>query len=74
MEYYPNFPLEDHGVYRCASVTGECRSVTVDPKLKYMSLPQNLLFHVMAVDVPPEGLIVRADFKVLEQPFCTPEF
>ncbi|WP_056437051.1 MULTISPECIES: hypothetical protein [unclassified Caulobacter] len=73
MEFHPDFPAEDHGVYRCAP-TGECRSITVDPKLKYMALPQNLLFFVKGEAVPPEGLVVRADFKVLERPACTPEF
>ncbi len=74
MEANPNFPAEDHGVYRCAPATGECRSVTFDPKLNYMALPQNTVLHVKAEAVPPEGLVVRADFKVLERPVCTPEF
>jgi hypothetical protein len=74
MEFYPDFPAEDHGLYRCAPVTGECDSITIDPALKYRALPQNMGFAVKAAAVPPEGLVVRADFKVLERPFCTPEF
>ncbi len=74
MEPYANFPSDSFGVYQCAPMTGECRSITADPKQNYMALPQNIVFSVRAEAVPPEGLVVRADFKVLEQPVCTPEF
>lgn len=73
MWLWPDLGEEVHGTYRCEP-TGTCRSVTVDPKLQYMALPQNMIFYVRAADLPPEGMVVRADFKVLERPVCTPEF